>query len=142
MESNDVDHDAILLYNYHDKWIPLDTEKVDEDEEFVYYTSETLGFSIFAISSMDESTSVSLPAARINNSSEGNTSLLKNDPSGQDGAGTFGDSVASYALTLLGLVLFLLWAVGFVLIKQNISFDEIGPQLRSQGGEVIRRLRR
>lgn len=141
LDSNDVGYDNIVLYNYHEEWISLDTEKTDEDETYVYYTAQTPGFSMFAISTGEDS-SLKHPAEE-DNLSEENESLFKDggDTSGST-ADTSGGSSISYGLLLMGLGVFVLWAIGFVVIRNRMSLDEIGPQLRNQGEEVFKRLKR
>ena len=52
---NNVDKSTIKLNRYHDdKWNPLDTELVDEDDLYLYYISITPGFSPFAITGTEK----------------------------------------------------------------------------------------
>ena len=47
---NNIDKASIRLLRYQDgQWVELDTTKLTEDENYVYYSAETLGFSFFAI---------------------------------------------------------------------------------------------
>ncbi len=49
IENNNVNESLITL-QWHDKgWKPLDTEKIGEDEKYVYFESKTPGYSFFAI---------------------------------------------------------------------------------------------
>ena len=52
---NNVDKSTVKLNRYHDdKWNPLDTELVDEDDLYLYYISITPGFSPFAITGTEK----------------------------------------------------------------------------------------
>jgi PGF-pre-PGF domain-containing protein len=46
---NSVGYDEIALYRYTNKWIPLPTERVESDDDYVYYEAISLGFSYFAV---------------------------------------------------------------------------------------------
>ena len=49
IEDNNVNESLITLQWYDKGWQPLYTEKVREDENYVYFKAETPGFSFFAI---------------------------------------------------------------------------------------------
>ena len=49
MEKNNVSESFITLQWYNRGWEPLDTIKTGEDEKYVYFESETPGYSFFAI---------------------------------------------------------------------------------------------
>jgi len=50
ISENDIDSNSITLYHYNgEKWEPLSTTKVEEDEGYLYLEAETPGFSHFAI---------------------------------------------------------------------------------------------
>ncbi|WP_321428450.1 S-layer protein domain-containing protein [uncultured Methanolobus sp.] len=50
MEENDIQESAICLCRYDAEiWNELVTEKYEDDDDYVYYVSETSGFSTFAI---------------------------------------------------------------------------------------------
>ncbi|AKB59427.1 hypothetical protein MSBR2_2911 [Methanosarcina barkeri 227] len=51
LEENNVSQSQIILQWYNKDWEPLDTEKVKEDTDYVYFKSKTPGFSCFAITS-------------------------------------------------------------------------------------------
>ncbi|TGC08431.1 hypothetical protein CUN85_08910 [Methanolobus halotolerans] len=143
LESNNVGYDSILLYNYHNEWGALATERTGEDDAYVYYTAQTPGFSPFAIVSADENTVLNSLAEGEDDRSEDNGSLFHGGSSGADNvADTSNSSMLSYGLLILGIGLFVLWTIGFVAIKHRINFDEIGPQLRNQGEEVFKRLKK
>jgi PGF-pre-PGF domain-containing protein len=51
LESENIAENTITLSRYHEgTWEALKTEKYDEDENYLYFTATTPGFSIFAIS--------------------------------------------------------------------------------------------
>jgi PGF-pre-PGF domain-containing protein len=49
IRQNDVDLATIRLFKYGDVWVPLKTELVGENAEYVYFRAWTTGLSIFAI---------------------------------------------------------------------------------------------
>ena len=50
MDENRIDETSIVLNRFHDNaWTPLTTEKIGEDDEFLYFRAETLGFSYYSI---------------------------------------------------------------------------------------------
>jgi PGF-pre-PGF domain-containing protein len=50
IEENNIDMATIRLAHYHEgEWEDLPGEQVDEDDENIYFTAETAGFSIFSI---------------------------------------------------------------------------------------------
>ncbi len=56
LESNNLDKDTVVLSRYKENegWVPLPTEVVSEDRDFVYYRATTPGFSYFAISAQEK----------------------------------------------------------------------------------------
>ncbi|MEZ5335624.1 MAG: PGF-pre-PGF domain-containing protein [Methanolobus sp.] len=54
LTENNIESDTVMLYRYDDSWGALPTTITDEDDEYVYYESETPGFSPFAIASETE----------------------------------------------------------------------------------------
>ncbi|QLC49751.1 PGF-pre-PGF domain-containing protein [Methanolobus zinderi] len=56
LEENNIESDTVKLYRYsNESWTALDTEVTEEDDEYVYFESQTPAFSPFAISSEAES---------------------------------------------------------------------------------------
>jgi PGF-pre-PGF domain-containing protein len=50
IESNDLEHGSITLNRYYnEEWIPLPTSKTNESASYIYFESQTSGFSPFAI---------------------------------------------------------------------------------------------
>jgi len=49
IKDNNVNESLITLQWYNKSWEPLDTKKVGEDNNYVYFKSKTPGFSCFAI---------------------------------------------------------------------------------------------
>ncbi|ODV48888.1 PGF-CTERM protein/PGF-pre-PGF domain-containing protein/methanogen extracellular protein (TIGR04279 family) [Methanohalophilus euhalobius] len=62
LDENDVDSSNIRLLRYTTEWTPLPTTMIGEDEDKVYYTADTPGFSSFAIVADTESAPVTGPA--------------------------------------------------------------------------------
>ena len=51
LEENNISQSQVILQWYNKDWETLDTEKVKEDTNYVYFKSKTPGFSCFAITS-------------------------------------------------------------------------------------------
>ena len=52
---NGIDESTITLYHYNEEnWNPLSTSLIGEDENYLYFTAETPGFSPFAIAGRGE----------------------------------------------------------------------------------------
>lgn len=49
IEANSIDPNTVVLNRYDNEWKKLNTTKLSEDEEYVYYEALTPGFSYFAI---------------------------------------------------------------------------------------------
>ncbi|MEZ5335162.1 MAG: S-layer protein domain-containing protein [Methanolobus sp.] len=50
IKENNIQESSICLYRYDNSiWNELATQKVDEDDKYIYFISETSGFSVFAI---------------------------------------------------------------------------------------------
>jgi len=47
--ANNIDENTVQLMRYKNGWQPLPTRKIREDVNYVYYSAETPGFSVFAI---------------------------------------------------------------------------------------------
>ncbi|AKB49226.1 hypothetical protein MSKOL_3449 [Methanosarcina sp. Kolksee] len=56
LEENNISQSQIILQWYNEGWERLDTEKVKEDTDYVYFKSKTPGFSCFAITSYSTDT--------------------------------------------------------------------------------------
>lgn len=54
LTSKDIDPETIVLYTYANGWTPLSAGRTGEDEEYVYYTAQTPGFSLFSIVSTED----------------------------------------------------------------------------------------
>ena len=78
MANNDVEKTSIRLYRYSsDVWNELPTRIMDEDERYVYYESETPGFSPFAISAEEKTTEfLTQTSGAENDTSDNGTKLL------------------------------------------------------------------
>ncbi len=78
MANNDVDKTSIRLYRYSsEEWNELPTRIMNEDDRYVYYESETPGFSPFAISTEEKRTEFLTQASGTeNDTSDNGTKLL------------------------------------------------------------------
>ena len=54
IHDKNVKESMIVLQRYNKKWEPLDTEKIGEDTDYIYFRSKTPGFSSFAITEYPE----------------------------------------------------------------------------------------
>ncbi len=46
---NGGDRNAVVVMRYHDDWMALETKPIGEDDEYVFFSARTPGFSTFAI---------------------------------------------------------------------------------------------
>ncbi|MDW7732623.1 MAG: leucine-rich repeat protein [Methanolobus sp.] len=49
IEENNIDVSTIRMTRYHEQWQDLPTTYEREDDEFIYFTAQTSGFSIFSV---------------------------------------------------------------------------------------------
>ncbi|SFM26378.1 PGF-pre-PGF domain-containing protein [Methanolobus profundi] len=71
ISENDVRESRISLYRYSgSKWNELDTLKVKEDDEYVYFESETPGFSPFAITGIKKDVPLNTDVSTLRSTSE------------------------------------------------------------------------
>ncbi|WP_054865212.1 PGF-pre-PGF domain-containing protein [Methanosarcina barkeri] len=49
IKDNNINETQVVLQRYDSDWQPLYTEKVGEDDNYIYFKSETPGYSFFAI---------------------------------------------------------------------------------------------
>ncbi|MCC7576245.1 MAG: PGF-pre-PGF domain-containing protein, partial [Methanomethylovorans sp.] len=77
MVNNGVDKTSVRLYRYSsDVWNELPTRITKEDDQYVYFESETPGFSPFAISTAESTTEILTQTSGIENcTSENGTKL-------------------------------------------------------------------
>ena len=55
IKENNINKNTVRLNRYHDdKWNPLDTKLLDEDDSYLYYSSKTPGFSPFSITGTEK----------------------------------------------------------------------------------------
>ena len=62
MADENVEEATIRLCRYDDGWKALPTSKINEDDAYVYFSAETHGFSIFAISGTKKEEAAVTPA--------------------------------------------------------------------------------
>jgi len=123
LEENNINQSQIILQWYNESWEPLDTEKVKEDTNYVYFKSKTPGFSCFAITNYSvDGENVSLASgqaeddALINLDSEAKTSI-HNESSEKDGETKDPMGKAKIFLAI-SLPLFLILVEYFVMKKK------------------------
>jgi PGF-pre-PGF domain-containing protein len=65
LAEENVDENSVILMRYHsDQWENLTTEKLSEDENYIYFTATTPGFSVFAVSGA-KTAATSLPETSL-----------------------------------------------------------------------------
>ncbi|AKB52780.1 hypothetical protein MSBRW_3527 [Methanosarcina barkeri str. Wiesmoor] len=122
-EENNINQSQITLQWHNESWEPLNTEKVKEDTNYVYFKSKTPGFSCFAITSNSidgENVSVASGLAEeealINWDSEAKTSI-HNESAEKDGE-TKDPMRKAKILIAISLPLFLILVEYFVMKKK------------------------
>ena len=109
--------ESVKLYRYHNSlWQELITAKLNSDEQYTYYISETPGFSYFAIIASE------IEISNISESVEGTLIETQTKTSPITGAATGFLSEGNYLVFILAgliLVLFILLLVRIRKLKQN-----------------------
>jgi PGF-pre-PGF domain-containing protein len=82
IESNDLEHGSITLNRYYNEgWIPLPTSKTNESASYIYFESQTSGFSPFAITGPKKlQTPLSSPQSPEDDASIDETPSTQEDP--------------------------------------------------------------
>ncbi|WP_094227707.1 PGF-pre-PGF domain-containing protein [Methanolobus psychrotolerans] len=71
VSDNDIQSSLISLYRYNEnKWKKLDTQKVKEDDNYLYFESETPGFSPFAITGISKESSSDTKGSALRSTAE------------------------------------------------------------------------
>lgn len=137
-DSDARDPELIELYRYSDSsWNPLETDLIDEDDEYFYYEAETLGFSPFAILIPPEMSAISMSE---NSSNLSETMMSVDDevlPEGGQAASQ--DSKRSIVLLLL---IGVIGSVAFMGYKYRSHYDELYKQIANPDGKRYRRIKR
>jgi PGF-pre-PGF domain-containing protein len=80
IESNDLEHGSITLNRYYnEEWIPLPTSKTNESASYIYFESQTSGFSPFAITGPKK-----LQTLSSSPQSQGDDASIDETPSAQE----------------------------------------------------------
>lgn len=126
--SNNMDHGTIVLYGHVNGWYPLLTEKTGEDDDYVYYTAQTSGFSQFAIVSMDTYGLAEDPTAGVTSSGIIGKSGIggSSDAEGDTDEVPYYNTYKSAALLLVSL--FVAGAAGIAGLKYITSPGITGSQ--------------
>jgi len=70
VEENNINEANIVLNRFHDNaWVQLSTEKIGEDDEFLYFRAETQGFSCYSITG-EKKSAVTIKPAETSGSGE------------------------------------------------------------------------
>lgn len=76
LEENDIDAGNIRLFRHADgKWNELPTSQTSEGEEYVYFESQTPGFSAFAIATVEDSTGKTDETVSLSESEDDNSEV-------------------------------------------------------------------
>ena len=123
VEDNSINESNIALLWYNNsKWGPLDTEKTDEDNEYVYYRAKITAFSCFAISEYTgEEGTVSSDEEGIQNTLrgwEGEGVAILNSSAEREGGIKKGPMSVAKILFAISLPLFMILVQYFVLKKK------------------------
>ncbi|MDD4249093.1 MAG: PGF-pre-PGF domain-containing protein, partial [Methanosarcina sp.] len=113
IEDNNVNESLITLQWYNKGWKPLPTEKVSEDEDYVYFKAKTPGYSSFAITEYQEG---KIQQTLRNLENEGK--LLLNGSAGQNGVVKKPMEMAKIFM-IIALPLFAL-IIGYGVLKKKI----------------------
>jgi PGF-pre-PGF domain-containing protein len=120
INDSNVNESLITLQWYNKSWEPLSTEKVGEDNNYVYFNSKTPGFSMFAITGTGTGTGTTQIGATLQD--------ILRIPEGSGNASINGSAKKSKAeeargmakiLMAISLPLFLIF-VGYLLVKKKL----------------------
>ncbi|AFV23393.1 hypothetical protein Mpsy_1185 [Methanolobus psychrophilus R15] len=139
LAENSINPASIKLLRHSDSWSYLPTSIAGEDETFVHYTAFTPGFSVFAISSVDESAFA--PAGGEQNVSQPNEdeniSLSVDDEQGATGTVPVSQERKSSSFILFALV-----GMGGIGVAGYRYKEQVGEMLFRIGNSDGKRYRR
>ncbi|MDP2217330.1 MAG: PGF-pre-PGF domain-containing protein [Methanolobus sp.] len=142
LAENSIDPASIKLLRYSDTWSYLPTSIAGEDETFVHYTAFTPGFSVFAISGVDESAFA--PAGGEQNVSQSNedenTSLSVDDEQGATGTVPVSQERKSSSFILFVLVG--MGGIGVAGYRYKEQVNEMLFRIGNSDGKRYRRIKR
>ncbi|HII92092.1 MAG TPA: PGF-pre-PGF domain-containing protein, partial [Methanosarcina sp.] len=123
IKDNNISKAQVVLQRYDSNWQPLYTEKVGEDENYIYFKSETPGYSFFAITEytgqniMKVSGAGKIQETLRNLGSEGKTALYGN--AGNGNSRIKNPMGTARILMAISLPLFMI-LVGYGIFKKKI----------------------
>jgi len=99
IENENIDPDTVALRRYHGgEWQNLQTDKIREDDDYIYYVAVTPGFSVFAVSGL-----------RVGESSAGPPGIIPTMPTQPFVAMPPILLVAITAIMLVAVILMVVW---------------------------------
>jgi len=142
IQASNVDAVSIELLRYADgAWEQLSTSGTGEDGTYVYYTANVPEFSVFAISSVDESAFAEdgeENASQLNDDENSTMSLDDAiDPAGSTSATQERRSSGIVYIAIIGLT-----ALGIVSYRYRVSLGKTIAQLGNPDGKRYRRFKR
>jgi PGF-pre-PGF domain-containing protein len=142
LAENSIDPASIKLLRYSDTWSYLPTSIAGEDETFVHYTAFTPGFSVFAISSVDESAFA--PAGGEQNVSQSNEdeNISRSVDDEQDATGTLPESQERKSSGFILFVLMGMGGIGVAGYRYKEQVSEILFRIGNSDGKRYRRIKR
>ena len=79
INSGGYDPDKVVLNRYSATWVPLPTTKTDEDSDYIYYNSQSPGFSVFAVTAEKKAVPITENASIASNQTKADE--VKQEPS-------------------------------------------------------------
>ncbi|WMW25860.1 PGF-pre-PGF domain-containing protein [Methanolobus sediminis] len=133
---NDVEQDSIVLSRYSGgEWTLLETTFESEDEDYLYYSAETPGFSPFAILVPGVTTLIE------SSSAENQSAMSIGDEIVPVGTEVPQDKKSNKGILLL-LLVGMIGAIGFVGYKYRGHYEQLYLQISNPDGKRYRRLKK
>jgi PGF-pre-PGF domain-containing protein len=143
---NGIDPASIRMLRYNSgSWAQLPTSRTGEDETYVYYITQTPGFSAFAISSVGKEQQQVIPGSNQqgSQSQNGESAQMSTEDSQtpQAGHAVSPEAKSSGSFTFL-LVLAGISALGVLGYRYKDQLSQVRTQLGNPDGKRYRRLKR
>ncbi len=117
---NNIDADSIILQHFSEnRWNPLPTAKVEEDEEYIYFEAQTQSFSPFAITTNSKNIIILEQKSEEKEPPSQGTKPQKQeaDPESETFAGKFPESFSKIASFFVGVLIVAM--IGLALKKKE-----------------------
>ena len=143
---NGIDPASIRMLRYNSgSWAQLPTSRISEDETYVYYITQTPGFSAFAISSIGKEEQQVIPGSNQQGSpSQGGESAQMSTEDSQPpqaGNAVSPEAKSSGSFTFL-LILAGISALGALCYRYKDQLSQVRTQLGNPDGKRYRRFKR